>query len=596
MCGIIGYTGKNRAVPYLIKGLEALEYRGYDSSGIGVNEGGEIGFCKCTGRVSALKGTLGRKSIDAVTGIGHTRWATHGRVSTVNSHPHLSMNKLFAVVHNGIIENYEQIRKDLDHKGFSFLSDTDTEVIPNLLEQLYKGNLITAVNECVSHLEGSFAFAVLCKDYPDSIICVRRGNPLVVCQTQQGCFVSSDTTALSEYTDTVYKPEDNCPVLITPDGVEFFDSEGNTKNETPHKINRLSSVTDKKGYRHFMLKEIMEQPTAVEATIRQLLEGEYSFIKNIYSFSRIHFIACGSAYHVGLVGKYLFEKHTGISCECHIASEFRYSDVPIKQGDLCIVISQSGETADSLSAMRKAKQVGAFTLGIVNVPESSLACESDEVILTKAGPEIAVATTKAYSAQLSVIYYLCALLCKDNEKRERIINELSELPKLIERTIEMNKDRCALLSELFALSRNAYFIGRNTDYPSAMEGALKMKEISYIPCEAYAAGELKHGTISLIQKGTLVVSVMLNEDVLPKTVSNVKEVASRGAKVICITKEKKTHLFKDEPYVLSVPDCDDMFNCSLGVIVLQLLSYHTAERLGRDIDKPRNLAKSVTVE
>ena len=299
---------------------------------------------------------------------------------------------------------------------------------------------------------------------------------------------------------------------------------------------------------------------------------------------------------MGLVGKYLFEKHTGLSCECHIASEFRYSDVPVGKEDLCIIISQSGETADSLAALRRARLNGAYTLAIVNVPESSIGTEADSVIHTVAGAEIAVATTKAYSAQLSVIYYLCALLCKDGEQREKMIRELMKLPKLIEGTVEMNRDKCLLFSELFTLADNAYFIGRNTDYPTAMEGALKMKEISYIPCEAYAAGELKHGTISLIQKDTLVTAVMLNEGVLSKTMSNVREITSRGGRVIFITKEKTAHLLKDEPYVLTVPDCDDMFNCSLGVLVLQLLSYYTAQKLGRDIDKPRNLAKSVTVE
>ena len=596
MCGIIGYTGRNNAVPYLLKGLHSLEYRGYDSAGIALFSEGEIGFCKCKGRVSTLEKIVEKKEVYSTTGIGHTRWATHGEPSVVNAHPHLSEIKKFAVVHNGIIENYEKIKSDLIKKGYSFKSDTVTEVIPNLIDSVYQGDIIKALLECAGVLQGSFAIAVMSEHCPDSIVCIRRNNPLVLCKGADGMHLSSDVTALLCYSDTVYKPEENSPVVITSDKIEFYNSEGELTKCKEEKINWVAQQTEKNGYEHYMLKEIMQQPEAVRDTLEAVSKDAGCISDILKDISKIHIIACGSAYHVGLTGKYVIEKLSVIQCECHIASEFRYSDVPMGEGHLCIIISQSGETADSLAALRKAKQKGAYTLGNVNVKGSSIASESDRVIYTKAGPEIAVATTKAYSAQLSVIYFIAALLCENDEKREKLMNELFSLPSLIEGVLHSCDEECRTISSLFDKRQSAYFIGRNTDYPSAMEGALKMKEISYIHCEAYAAGELKHGTISLIEKGTVVVAVMTNSAVFSKTYSNVKEVQSRGAKVVFIVKKSDAHLLTEESNVIVLDDCDDIFSGSLSAIPLQLLSYYTAKAKGCDIDKPRNLAKSVTVE
>ena len=596
MCGIIGYTGKNNAVPYLLKGLHSLEYRGYDSAGVAVLSDGEIGFCKCKGRVSVLEKTLNKKDVEAFTGIGHTRWATHGEPSVANAHPHLSHSKNFAVVHNGIIENYAGIKDGLMKKGYSFKSDTDTEIIPNLLESLYEGDVIKAITECVSLLEGSFALAVLCKDVPDGIFCVRRNNPLVLCESQEGMILSSDVTALLKYTDTVYKPQDNCPVLITKSTIAFFDETGKKTRCEKEKVTWNADETDKNGYEHFMFKEIIQQPDAVRKTLESVAQQFKDVTGKLRSFTKIHIVACGSAYHVAMTGKYVIEQLSSTQCECHIASEFRYSSIPLSQDHLCIIISQSGETADSLAALKKAKKKGVHTLSIVNVQGSSIASESDTVIHTKAGPEIAVATTKAYSAQLCVIYFIAALLCGDEERRDEFIRNIFLLPGLIEKSLKMCEAECTQLSNLFNGVSSAYFIGRNTDYPSAVEGALKMKEISYIHCEAYAAGELKHGTISLIEKETVVVAVITNDRIFAKTLSNVREVQSRGAKVIFIVAEKNAHLLKDENYVITVPDCDELISASVSVVPLQLLSYYTAVARGCDIDKPRNLAKSVTVE
>ncbi len=596
MCGIIGYTGKNSAVPYLLKGLYALEYRGYDSAGIAITENGEIGFCKCKGNVENLESIINKRDINAVTGIGHTRWATHGEPSTKNAHPHLSENRKFAVVHNGIIENCDELKNELSKDGYTFKSDTDTEVISHLMQKHYNDDPVSAILSCTKKLKGSYALAVLCGDCPDKIICIRHSSPLVACVGKDGVFVASDSIALSKHSDEIYKINENCPVILSNDKIEFFNEKGEKTTAEKEKVNHTAQDTDKNGYEHYMLKEINEQSKSVNNTVEYILNKPNIFPENLSQFKKVHIIACGSAYHVALTGKYAIESYAGMPCECHIASEFRYSEIPVTSEHLCIIISQSGETADSLAALKKAKQMGAYTLGVVNVPGSSIATESDRVIYTKAGIEIAVATTKAYSAQLCAIYLIAAALSDSKVKWQKIKEELAQLPQKIKDTINDTQQTAKRLSERMKNVSSAYFIGRNTDYPTAMEGALKMKEISYIHCEAYAAGELKHGTISLIENGTVVVAVMTNERLFDKMLSNVKEVQSRGADVIFITKQSLTPLLENEKNVIAVPDCDDLISASVSVIPLQLMSYYTAKLLGCDIDKPRNLAKSVTVE
>lgn len=610
MCGIVGFAGKERAVPYLIDCLGRLEYRGYDSAGIALSGENKIEVTKRKGSLSVLTGVLmSRRQSDSHCGIGHTRWATHGEPSEKNAHPHLSEKGLFAVVHNGIIENYETLKGELISQGFSFSSDTDTEVIAQLLEKNYEGDFLSAVKKTLSRLEGSYAVAVLCRDCPGKIFCCRWGSPIVLAHTEKGSFISSDITSLLKYTDEIYKLDGGECALVDCDGIEFFDPEMKKITKRAEKISWNAEDAEKRGYRHFMLKEIYEQSETVEKTLGEYVRGgKISFPdcelseEEMRKIKRLVFIGCGSAYHVCLTGKYVAERLTGLYASAEIASEWRYGSSPVGEDCICVVISQSGETADTLAALRKARSAGARVISIVNVVGSSVASESDGVLYTRAGPEIAVATTKAYTAQLFCVYLLALKIAEltgkitDGEVRQ-LVSELfcirNQLPSLLKALDEKCK---SLADELYSCP-HLYFIGRNTDCAAAMEGALKLKEISYIPCEAYAAGELKHGTISLIERGTVVVALMGNGEVFSKTFSNVREVKSRGARVIALADKKSLEenaAFFDEG--ITLPSCNGMFSAVYQGAALQLLAYYIADNRGCDIDKPRNLAKSVTVE
>lgn len=607
MCGIVGYIGSNQAAPILLDGLEKLEYRGYDSAGIAVLEGNNINVAKAKGRLKVLREkTNNGKDVKGVIGIGHTRWATHGEPSDVNSHPHLSQSGRFAVVHNGIIENYMALKKRLISKGFEFISETDTEVIAHLFEYYYKGDIMDAMIKVINRVEGSYALGILCSDYPDSFIAVRKASPLIVGLGNGENFIASDVTAILKHTRNVYYLEDDEIVVLKKDSVKVYNTDKEEIEKEVFTVDWDVSAAEKGGYEHFMLKEIEEQPKALRATISprikdgKIVLDDVSLTKeDIKNLRKIFIVACGSAYHVGVVGKYIIEKMCRIPVETVIASEFRYSDPIVTKNDLVIVISQSGETADSLEALKVAKDHGARVLSIVNVVGSAIANASDDVIYTWAGPEIAVATTKAYSTQLSVVYLLAIYMADKlsnitSGQYKKYINDLLALPDLVEETLK-NKDQIAYLASKFYNCHSIFFIGRNLDYAVSLEGSLKLKEISYIHSEAYAAGELKHGTISLIEDGTLVVALATGKELFDKTVSNIKEVTTRGAVVMGLTTTEHS-MTGIADYTIQVPAANEMFLPSLSVIPLQLFGYYVAAQKGCDIDKPRNLAKSVTVE
>ncbi len=606
MCGIIGYVGRNKAVPYLIRGLEHLEYRGYDSSGIAVTENGEVVTVKTSGRIKDLKNKLYGIELTAKCGIGHTRWATHGEPDDINSHPHSSMSGLFTIVHNGIIENYLPLKKELLSEGFTFKSSTDTEVIANLLEKYYEGDVLSAVKKCRNVLEGSYALCILCRDFPDVIYGTRKGSPLLCGEDRHGRFFSSDIPALLPYTKDIFTLSEGETAVIKKDGMCFYDAEGKKTDKTAERVNLPGQSAEKGDFPHFMLKEIFEQPRVLKDTLDSLISGDKLFPelkelkKSFFALQKICFVGCGSAYHAGLAGKILTEKIGNITCIAETASEFRYGNVPLDSKTLCIFISQSGETADTLAALLKAKEKKAKTLSVINVQGSSIARESDSVIYTKAGPEIAVATTKAYTAQLISLYLFA--LCFAHERwqikrseRDRLLGELKTLPEKVQKILD-RKDKAELFSTLFDGKEDGWFIGRGSDFAAAMEGSLKMKEISYINTGAYPAGELKHGTISLLKKGTPVVALCCEERLFPKIFANIKEVKARGARVLILAKENSASALTDEENVFLLPDTADEFSCLLQAVALQLISYYTAEKRGCDIDKPKNLAKSVTVE
>lgn len=606
MCGIIGYIGENSAVPYLIKGLSDLEYRGYDSSGIALCERQGVKTVKAQGRLEELKKKLESCESDANCGIGHTRWATHGEPSDINSHPHISHSGLFTVVHNGIIENYLPLKKELISEGYTFKSQTDTEVVVNLLEKYYSGDVMTALKKSLALLEGSYALGIVCRDFPDRIYAVRKGSPLICARSDEGTFLSSDITALLSYTKEVFSLKEKEVAVLKKEELCFFDLSGKKKEKTPEAVLWSQASADKEGFDHFMLKEIHEQPKVLKSTIDSLTEnGELlpqikELKKSFFTLEKICFIGCGSAYHVGVAGKIITERLCNITCLCEVASEFRYGSVPVDEKTLCIFISQSGETADTLAALIKAKEKKAKVLSIVNVVGSSIARESENILYTMAGPEIAVATTKAYSAQLVCVYLFA--LCLAHERwqmkkleKKQLLKEIRLLPEKAEEIIsQQNKIR--ELAAFFAGHSHGYFIGRGADYAAALEGSLKMKEISYIHTEAYAAGELKHGTISLLEKGTPVVALCCEGALFKKTLSNIKEVRARGANVIIIAKEAFRNELTDENNVFFIPDVPDVFSVITETVALQLMSYFAALEKGCDIDKPRNLAKSVTVE
>ena len=605
MCGIVGYTGNTEAKDILLDGLEKLEYRGYDSAGIAVMNDTDIAVIKTIGRIENLRHKAkGKKEVCGTAGIGHTRWATHGAPTKSNAHPHTSNSGKFAVVHNGIIENYIDLREELLNKGFTFESQTDTEVIVHLIEMYYKGDIKKAIKKALSRLKGSYALGVICDDFNKTVYATRESSPLIIGIGAGENYFASDVTALVSYTKNVIYLEDGELAEITPDTVVVFDPIGNIVSKKINHINWDIGCAQKGGYEHFMLKEIIEQPRAVKSTIAtRIIDDEIVFQQNleyVKDINKVVITACGSAFYAGCAGRYVIEKLCKIPVQTELASELRYGNSIIDENTLVIVLSQSGETADSLAAMKMCKEKGAKTLAIVNVVGSTIANEADNVIYTAAGPEIAVATTKGFTTQLAVLYLFSLYMAKMLERIDlayykELLNELEMLPKKIREAIDMNSN-ISNVAKSYILHDSMFFIGRNIDYAIALEGALKMKEISYIHAEAYAAGELKHGAIALIDDGTPVVSLCCNEDVLEKTVSNIVEVKARGANVLAIANKGNEKIVSLADDAIFVPRVNMLFSSMVEIIPLQLLSYYVAKERGCDIDKPKNLAKSVTVE
>ncbi len=610
MCGIVGFVGHEEAAPILLEGLSRLEYRGYDSAGIAVY-GQEDGLqiYKAKGRLKALCDLVDNgAAVHGSVGLGHTRWATHGQPSDLNSHPHVSQSGRIAVVHNGIIENYLTLRQRLQTKGIRFLSETDTEVVAQLVDYYYKDDIMDAVTKALSRLEGSYALGILCVDCPDQIIAARKDGPLVL-GYGDGCnFLASDVTAVIKHTRDVSYMEDGEIAVLTADSIKVYDSLLNPVEKEHFTVDWEISAAEKGGYEHFMIKEIMEQPDALRKCLFPRIKNHKVVLEDltldeeyIRSLHKIDIVACGSSYHVGMVSKYFLESLLRVPVEVSLASEFRYCDPIVDEHTLVIVISQSGETADTLAALRQAKKLGARTLGVVNVVGSSIAKECDDVLYTWAGPEIAVATTKAYSTQLGVLYLLGLHFADvlgrlSSERYEMLVRQLLLLPSCLEQVLEQKENIQYLASHYFN-HESIFFIGRNIDYAMGLEGSLKLKEISYIHSEAYAAGELKHGTISLIEPGTLVVALATYGKLFDKTMSNIVEVKSRGADIIALTTEEHRAAMESQASgIILVPELDPMFMPSLAVVPLQLFAYYVALNRGCDIDKPRNLAKSVTVE
>ncbi len=610
MCGIVGYVGQEQASPILLDGLRRLEYRGYDSAGVAVYDGqGGIRVVKAKGRLQVLSDlTQEGTALPGTIGLGHTRWATHGEPSDVNSHPHMSQRGKFAVVHNGIIENYMELREFLENQGVTFASQTDTEVVAQLLEYCYNGDLMATVQKVLHRIRGAYALGILCRDQPDVLVAVRKDSPLILGLGEGFNLLASDVTALIRYTRDVVYMDDNEIALLSTAGVQVFDAYLQPVDKEPQRVDWEISAAEKGGYEHFMFKEIMEQPKAFRDTVfprivnnRVVLEDLSLTPEEVRDIDHIVIIACGSSYHVGMVSKYILEKLLRKPVEVALASEFRYSDPFVTERTLCIVISQSGETIDTLAAMREAKRLGAKVLAIVNVVGSTIAREADHVLYTWAGPEIAVATTKAYSTQLAVMYlvglYFADLMGRiDSNTYDAIVCELLRIPSKMESILE-NKEHIQYFASIYFNHDSIFFIGRNIDYAIGLEGSLKLKEISYIHSEAYAAGELKHGTISLVEDGTLVVALASYGQLFEKLMSNVVEVKSRGADVLGLTTQRlKESMEKTVDATMAVPDTHPMLLPSLDVIPMQLFAYYVALMRGCDIDKPRNLAKSVTVE
>lgn len=611
MCGIVGYVGRQQAAPILLDGLSKLEYRGYDSAGMAIYDGEQINIKKAKGRLKVLDElTHGGETMPGTIGIGHTRWATHGEPSDTNAHPHFNKDQSIAVVHNGIIENYIKLKKKLSDKGYEFLSETDTEVVAHLLDYYYNKydkDPLTAVTKVIHRVEGSYALGIIFADYPDVVYSVRKDSPLIVGQSKEGNLIASDVPAVLKYTRDVYFIENEEIARLTEDSIEFFNVDGEPIEKEAKHIDWDVNAAEKNGFEHFMLKEIYEQPKAVRDTISPRIKDGQIVIEElgmtdaeIRAIKKIYIVACGSAYHTGVTNKYVFEGLARIPVEVDLASEFRYRNPILEDGALVVIISQSGETADSLAALRLAKERGITTLGIVNVVGSSIAREADKVMYTWAGPEISVATTKAYSCQL-VAQYLLALKFAyvrgqiNDAQMKDYLHDMEMLPNQIESLLG-SKERIQKFANRYVAAKDVFFIGRGIDYAISLEGSLKLKEISYIHSEAYAAGELKHGTISLIEDGTLVTAVVTQEDLYAKTVSNVVEVKTRGAVVLAVTNEDNIEIEKNADYVIYVPKTNKYFTNSLAIVPLQLFSYYVSVGKGLDVDKPRNLAKSVTVE
>ena len=612
MCGIVGFTGKHSAAPILLDGLSKLEYRGYDSAGLAVRDGtAPVQIVKAKGRLKALeeKTDCGR-ALPGDCGIGHTRWATHGEPSEENAHPHCSDDGNVVAVHNGIIENYQELREKLLRKGYTFYSSTDTEVAVKLIDYYYKKYAHTpvdAINHAMVRIRGSYALAVLFRDYPGEIYAARKDSPMILGTKDGEQYLASDVPAILKYTRTVYYLGNLELARLTPQGISFFNLDGDEISKEPVEILWNAEAAEKGGYEHFMMKEIHEQPKAVEDTLRSVCtDGSIDLEKTgltrdaVASFRQVWVIGCGSAYHVGVAAQYVLEDLAKIPVRVELASEFRYRDPLVPENTLVVIISQSGETADSLAALRKAKEQGAKTLAIVNVVGSTIAREADFVFYTLAGPEIAVATTKAYSAQLLAVYALAIAFAQDrgqltDDQAAALVQELESLPGKMERLLE-DEARIQWFASKQIAAKDIFFIGRGLDYAISLEGSLKMKEISYIHSEAYAAGELKHGTISLIEPGTLVVGVLTQQKLYEKTLSNLLECKTRGAYLMALTTYGNYSMEDNADFVLYIPKTDPHFAPSLAVIPLQLLGYYVSVAKGLDVDKPRNLAKSVTVE
>lgn len=608
MCGIVGYIGERQAAPILLDGLSKLEYRGYDSAGIAVYDGELIQMTKAKGRLKVLEElTHDGETLPGTLGIGHTRWATHGEPSDTNAHPHINEAESIAVVHNGIIENYLKLKKKLEQKGYTFVSETDTEVIAHLLDYYYDGNPLKAITKVMHRMEGSYALGIIFKDFPDELYTVRKDSPLIVGHTDGGSIIASDVPAVLKYTRDVYFIENEEIVKLEKSSLSFFNVDQEPIEKKSVHIDWDVDAAEKGGYEHFMLKEMYEQPKAITDTFSPRIKGEDIVIEelgmsdeDILNVEKIVIVACGSAYHTGMTAKYVLEGMARLPVEVDLASEFRYRDPILTKGTLVIVVSQSGETADSLAALREAREKGARVLGIVNVIGSSIAREADNVMYTWAGPEIAVATTKAYSSQLIAFYLLAMKFADvrktiDRQKKMELIEDLKRLPMQVERLLN-NKEKIQRFANRYLAAHEVFFIGRGIDYAISLEGSLKLKEISYIHSEAYAAGELKHGTISLIEEGTLVASVLTQKKLYKKMISNMVEVRTRGAFVLAVANEGDDEVERACDYVIYIPETNEYFTNSLAIIPLQLFSYYISVGRGCDVDKPRNLAKSVTVE
>ena len=608
MCGIVGYTGSQAAAPILLDGLKKLEYRGYDSAGIAVLNDNLIAVSKVTGRIANLcERTADGKNCPGTVGIGHTRWATHGAPTDTNAHPHMSNDGKFAVVHNGIIENYIALREELIQKGYRFESQTDTEVIVHLIEMYYTGDLKKAVIKTSARLQGSYALGVVCTDEPEKVYVAREASPLILGVGVGENYFASDVTALVSYTRNAIYMDDGEFAEITPDSITVFNPAGQPTHKKISCITWDIQSAEKGGYEHFMLKEIIEQPRAVKATIApRIKDGEIILDETeltadyLESINKIVITACGSAYYAGCAGKYAIEKLCRIPVQVELASELRYSDPLIDEHTLLIVLSQSGETADTIAAMKECKNRGAKTLAVVNVVGSTIANTADHTLYTWAGPEIAVATTKGYTTQVSVLYLFALYAAKkmnriDDELYNTLLAALKTLPKKIQEALDMNS-AIPTLAKKYHGADSMFFIGRNTDYAIALEGALKMKEISYIHAESYAAGELKHGTIALIEEHQPVIAMCCNESIMEKTMSNIVEVKARGAEVLAVTFNDNQKIVSLADDMIYVPKIETIFTAAVEIVPLQLLAYYVAKENGCDIDKPKNLAKSVTVE
>ena len=608
MCGIVGYIGNEQAAPIILDGLSKLEYRGYDSAGMVIFDGAKLNIVKTAGRLKALEDlTHDGETMPGSVGIGHTRWATHGQPTDANAHPHYNSSETIALVHNGIIENFQALKNKLINHGYEFRSQTDTEVLVQLLDYYYKGNPLEAITKVMHRVEGAYALGIIFADHPDEIFAVRKDSPLIVGRSDNAAYIASDVPAILKYTRDVYYIDNSEVVCLKAGELKFYTADEEEISKESTHIEWDAESVAKGGYEHFMMKEMYEQPKAVRETFEKHLEGDEIIIEElnmtddeIKNLKKIHIVACGTAYHAGMAAKYVIEEMARISVELDMASEFRYRNPIIEPGALVIVISQSGETADTLQALRDSKEKGAKVLGIVNVVGSAIAREADSVMYTWAGPEIAVASTKAYSAQLIALYLLAMKFAHvrgtvSEEEYKSLLIDLRRLPEQIELLLG-SKEKIQRFANRYIVAKSIFFIGRGLDYSLSMEGSLKLKEISYLHSEAYAAGELKHGPISLIENGTLVMAALTQDNLYKKTVSNIVEVRARGAFVLALTNNTHTDIEDNADYVIYIPTTSHYFTNSLAIIPLQLFAYYIAVGKGCDVDKPRNLAKSVTVE